>query len=249
MWALQDALIFPASRDIWCMPSDAPYGWAFDTVSLHVGGDTTAAWYIPVEHAKGVILFSHGNGGNIADRIEHYAMLRGLGYDVFAYDYGGYGDSTGKPSEQRCYADVRAAWRYLTETRGIPPARIVLYGESLGGAVTCDLAAEVTPRAVVLQNTFLSVTKVAKEAFPILPVGLLLKHRFDSELKIAKIAAPVLVIHSPEDSIIPYRHGRVLFDLAPAPKTFLELHGDHNDCIFTSERVYRAGMQAFLDTL
>ena len=249
LYSAQTAMIFPASRDVWRTPSDSPHQWPYEDLTLQVGPETTNAWLMPVENAKGAILFSHGNGGNIADRMEHYAMLRDLGYDILAYDYGGYGKSTGKPSEQRCYQDIRAAWDYLTKTRGIPANRIVLYGESLGGGAACDLAAEVKPRAVILQSTFLSVAKRAKEIMPIIPVGLLLKHRFDNDTKIGKIAAPILVIHSREDTIIPYRHGRGLFDLANGPKTFLELHGDHNDCIFTSEKAYREGMRKFIDSL
>ena len=249
LWGFQEAILFPASRDVWRTPADPPFIWTFERLTLPVGDEQTDAWYIPVEDSKGVILFSHGNGGNIADRMEHYAMLRELGYDILAYDYGGYGKSTGGPSEKRCYADIRAAWKYLADTRGIPPGNIVLYGESLGGGATCDLATDMHPRAVILQSTFLSIAKRAKEIFPIVPVGLLLKHRFDNDAKIGKISAPILVIHSPEDTIIPYRHGRALFDLANGPKTFLELHGDHNDCIFTSERAYRDGMRLFLESL
>lgn len=249
LWAFQEAMLFPASRHIWRTPAAAPFNWKFESVTLEVNGEKTDAWYIPVENTKGTILLSHGNGGNIADRMEHYAILRDLGYDVFAYDYGGYGNSTGKPSEKRCYADIRAAWKYLTETRGIPANKIVLYGESLGGGATCDLATEEQPRAVILQCTFLSVTKMAKEIFPFVPVRLLLRHNFDSESKIRMITAPILIMHSQDDTIIPYRHGRGLFELANKPKTFLELRGDHNDCIFTSGTTYILGVQRFLDSL
>lgn len=249
LWAFQESLIFPASKYIWRTPADAPFGWAYEHVTLNVGKERTDAWYMPVAKSKVVILFSHGNGGNIADRIEHYAMLRDLGSDVFAYDYGGYGNSTGKPSEQRCYADIRAAWEYLTDERNVPADRIVLYGESLGGGATCQLATEVEPRAVVLQCTFVSVTRIAKDVLPFVPVNLLLKHRFDNESKIAQIGVPKLFIHSRADSIIPFRHGRGLFEAAKGPKIFLELHGDHNDCIYTSEKEYKEGMQRFLESL
>ncbi|MDZ4860369.1 MAG: alpha/beta hydrolase [Candidatus Hydrogenedentes bacterium] len=249
LYAFQEAMLFPASRDVWRVPSDGPYQWQYDEVQLRVGAENTHGWFIPRENAAGVILFSHGNGGNIADRLEHYAMFRDLGYALFAYDYGGYGKSTGKPSEQRCYEDIRAAWKYLTITRGLSPDSIVLYGESLGGGVACDLAAEVKPRATILQSTFLSVTRRAQEIFPFLPVRWLLKHRFDSDSKIGRLNAPLLLIHSPEDTIVPFHHGRGLFDLAPEPKTFLELHGDHNECIYESEDEFRDGVRAFLDAL
>lgn len=242
---MQAAIIFPASRDVWRTPADPPFGWRYDDVRLELGKERTHAWYIPAEAAQGVILFSHGNGGNIADRLEHFALFRRLGYSVFAYDYGGYGQSSGRPSEKRCYEDARAAWRHLTESLAVPPSDIVLYGESLGGGVTCQLATEEKPRAVVLQNTFLSVGHLAREIFPIMPTYLL-KHRFDNESKIGTITSPVLIMHSEADTIVPYRHGRRLFELANEPKTFVELTGDHNECVFLSENAYCAGLERFL---
>ena len=245
----QRSILFPAEREIWRTPSSPPFNWEYSDVDLAVDGERTHGWFISEPDAKGTILFSHGNGGNIAGRLEHFELFRELGYNVFAYDYGGYGKSSGVASEVRCYADVRAAWRYLTEERGILASDIVLYGESLGGGPTCELAAEVQPRAIILQSTFISVTERAREIFPPLLVKLLLDYHFENDKKIGKARAPVVVIHSLEDTIIPYRHGLELFALAPEPKTLLELHGDHNDCIYTSEGVYRNGLEAFLNPL
>jgi hypothetical protein len=246
---LQTTLIFPAGGYIWRTPSDPPFRWAFENLRLQVGDETTHAWWIPLENAKGVFLFSHGNGGTIADRLEQCAMIRELGYSILLYDYGGFGESSGRPSEQRCYEDGKAAWAYLTEQKQVPADQIVLYGESLGGGVVCELARTVRPKAVVLQCSFLSVTRRAKEIFPFMPIGLLLRHRFDNEAKIKELTAPILIIASPHDSIIPFHHGKKLLELAPEPKSFLELRGDHNECVFVSENEYKKGLADFLERI
>src|SRR5690606_31346087 len=115
LYAVQTRLIFIATREIHRTPG--AYHWPYEDVTLGVGSETTHGWFIPAaKPAPGVILFSHGNAGNIADRLESISIFRDLGYDVLAYDYGGYGKSSGTPSEARCYEDIRAMWRYLTET-------------------------------------------------------------------------------------------------------------------------------------
>jgi hypothetical protein len=136
--AVQRAIVFPATRGMFWNPADA--GWAYRDVVLHVNGYTTHGWFIPVPRSRGAILYSHGNGGNISGRQPGLAIWRELGFDVLIYDYGGYGKSTGKASEKRCYEDIRACWRWLVEEHRIPPERIILFGRSLGGAVTADLA-------------------------------------------------------------------------------------------------------------
>ncbi|MCP4643348.1 MAG: alpha/beta hydrolase, partial [bacterium] len=188
------------------------YGWSYEDVVVPVGDETTHGWYIPVEDARGTVLFSHGNAGTIADRLESCAFFRELGFNVLVYDYGGYGKSSGGVSEQRCYADIRAIWRYLTDERGIDSKKIVLFGRSLGGGPTVDFAAEITnaegaPAAVILESTFLSTGQVGQDAFPFLPVKWLIRHRFDNAAKIGRVNGPLLIIHSPQDDIIPYKHG------------------------------------------
>ncbi len=244
---LQTSIIFPAFGAVWQTPADAPYQWEYEDVARSVDGHTTRGWYIPVENARATLLFSHGNGGTISDRLEFVEMFKPMGLNVLLYDYGGYGDSTGRPSEQRCYADARAMWHYLTVDKGIPASQIILFGESLGGGVTVNLATEVTPGAVVLQSTFLSIAKRAHEMFPIVPVRLFLRHHFDNAAKIGGIEAPILIVHSPDDTIIPYHHGKDLFALAPDPKSFLEIRGDHNEGPFQSQRTYMNGIADFLD--
>jgi pimeloyl-ACP methyl ester carboxylesterase len=240
-------MIFPATREIYRDPG--AFDWAFDDVVLPVAGHESHGWWIPLEKARGVVLFSHGNAGNIADRLESIGLLRKLGFSVLAYDYGGYGRSTGAASEKRCHADSRAFWHYLIEDRRLDPSEILLFGRSLGGAVTCDLATEVTPRAVIIESTFTSVPDIARELVPLFPARLLLKTQFANKDKISQINAPLLLVHSRDDTLIPFHHGEELFQRAPEPKTFVEIRGDHNDGFVISHDIYLAAWEAFLQPL
>ena len=241
---LQKAMIFPSSKSIGRTPR--AYQIPFEEVVLPVDGEESHGWFVPLDNARGTVLFSHGNAGNMGDRLETLLTLRTLGFSVLVYDYGGYGESTGSASEDRCYADAQAMWDYLVKERGVPPAQIVLFGRSLGGGPTTYLASRAQPAAVVLESTFLSTNDVAREAFPWLLAWPFIVHRFANKERVADISSPVLIIHSPDDSIIPYAHGQGLFALATEPKTFLEIHGDHNEGFFVSEPAYSNGWKAFL---
>ena len=242
---LQDRLLFFPATEILQTPADA--GWTYEDLQLKVGEETTNAWYVPAEGTRrGYLLFSHGNAGNIGDRLDSIAIFRRLGLDVVIYDFGGYGRSSGKPSESRCYDDIRSVWRYLIEDRGAAAEEIVLFGRSLGAGPTCQLATEVSPGAVILESAFRSVPEMARGLYPWLPVRLLARTRLDNEAKIANIEAPLLVIHSVDDDIIPFAHGERLFELANEPKRFLEIHGDHNSGFLDSGALYVDGLREFL---
>lgn len=241
---LQKQFIFPGSRTMDLRAADA--GIAIEEVQLRVDRYRTMAWYAPVDGARGTVLYSHGNGGNLSRELLSIEMLQRFGLSVLAYDYGGYGESSGRPSEARCYHDVRAAWDYLVEQRQVAPERIVLFGRSLGGGPTLELAQSVHPAGIVLESTFLSIPAVAKGTSFRLTAGLI-RHDFDNEEKIGAITAPVLIIHSPDDEVVPYEQGQRLFALAPEPKYFLEVRGGHNTSHILSNPEYPAAWEAFLD--
>lgn len=244
LYLLQGRIIFPATRDVYRDPGTM--GWAFEETFLDVLGERTHVWFVPHADARGIVLFSHGNAGNIADRLESIGLLRSFGLSVCAYDYGGYGLSTGSPSEARACADARAVWRYLTEERGIPASEIIIFGRSLGGAVSADLASVVTPAGIVLESTFLSTVDMAREAYPWLPAGQVLRHRFMSKDKVGRFTAPLLCFHSREDEVVPFSQGARLFELAPEPKRFVEIQGGHNEGFAQSQEAYRPAWEAFL---
>lgn len=208
-------------------------GLAYESVEITTtDNETLHGWFVPAPAAtatKGTVLFFHGNAGNISQRLYYLAMLAELGYATFIFDYRGYGRSSGSPSESGTYLDAQAAWHYLTATKGIPPAHVVLFGESLGGAVAAWLAAREKPGALVLASTFTSVPDMAAKIYPYLPVRLLSRFEYNTLEYLRSVTCPVFVAHSPQDEIVPFEQGRALFQAAPEPKQFLELQGGHND--------------------
>lgn len=193
-----------------------------DGIDLH-------GWYVPAPKPRGTVLFLHGNAGNISHRIDSIEMFHRLGYSTLIFDYRGYGNSSGKPTEQGTYRDAEAAWGYLTGQLQIPECRIVLFGESIGGAVAAWLAAGKKPGALVISSGFTSVPDLGQQLYPYFPIRLLARIRYDTRKSLLSVSAPVLIAHSPQDDIIPFEHGQALFAAANPPKQFLELAGGHNE--------------------
>ncbi len=233
-------------RETSATPRDA--GLEYEEVRLDTDdGESLHAWFVPAAQPRGTVLLFHGNAGNISHRLEYLLMFHRLGYSSFIFDYRGYGKSSGRPSEQGTYRDAAAAWRYLTVTRNIEPRRIALLGESLGGAVAAWLASRQQPGALVLASVFTSVPDMGAEVYPFLPVRLLSRYDYNTRAYLKHVEAPVLIAHSREDDIVPYRHGRALFEAAREPKTFLEMRGGHNDSFLFSQEAWASELGAFLD--
>jgi len=240
-------LYFPGmpSREIVATPADI--GLDFDPLTLTTRDDEQLdAWFIPASQARAVVLFCHGNAGNIAHRLDSIRLFHDLGLSVLIFDYRGYGRSSGKPSEQGTYLDADAAWDYLLGERGIPPGKIILFGRSLGAAVAADLASRQGASAVILESAFTSVPDIAATLYPWLPVRWLSRYRYDTGKKLAAIHSPVLIVHSRDDEIIPFINGERLFAAANEPKQFLELRGGHNDGFMVSGKEYIQGLDKFL---
>lgn len=244
-WYEQQAMYYP-TPDFIGTPADA--GLAFEDVTIATeDGEILHGWWIPSGRADGsVVLFFHGNGGNVSHRVEKLAVLRDLGADTLILDYRGYGRSSGAPSEAGMYRDARAAYQWLITTRRIHPDRIVVYGESLGSAVAVHLAAEARTAGVIVESGFTSVPDIAQKRFPILPVRWVLKHRFDTLDNVARINAPLLVLHSREDELFDMSHPERLLAAAQPPKRLVELSGGHNDAFLVSDDLYRKSLAAFL---
>jgi hypothetical protein len=195
--------------------------------------------------ATRAILLLHGNAGNASHRLPLAAAYADLGADVLLLDYRGYGLSSGRPDERGVYADARAALAGLA-ARGFAEERVVLIGQSLGGAVAVDVAQERRLAGVVLEATFASLADVARSLVG--PVALLLRGRFDSAAKIARLRAPLLFVHGDRDEIVPFESGRALFAAASEPKEFVALAGaSHNDIALVGGRAYFARIGRFLD--
>ena len=247
IWAAQDRLVYFPERELVTTPR--VIGFAYEDVWLSTeDGVRVHGWFIPAPSARATLLFLHGNGGNISHRLEKIAIFRRLGLEVLIVDYRGYGQSEGKPSEEGTYRDARAAWRYLTQTRGLAASRIVVYGESLGGAVAAQLSTEQTPRALILESSFTSVPDLGAEVYPWLPVRLLARYAYSVKDSLARVQGPVLIVHSRDDEIVPFHHAERLFAAAREPKRLLAIRGGHNDGFILSGERYVEGLDAFLRT-
>lgn len=239
-----ESLLFYPSPTVANTPDEI--GWDYESVTITTeDGQTLAGWFLPaepggaLEQLPWVVLYCHGNGGNIGGRVGVLSGLRGLGLAVLMFDYRGYGQSSGRASVDGTRLDVLAAWRYLVDERGYDPSEIVMWGRSLGGAVAIDQAARVSvagmpPAALVVESSFTSTMDLGKQLYPWLPVGWFeRKLNYPSRELIAKVTAPVLVAHSPDDDLIPAEHGSALGEAAEAGVAtrlaFIELDGGHND--------------------
>jgi fermentation-respiration switch protein FrsA (DUF1100 family) len=212
-------------------------------------GETLSAWWVRAPRARGAFLLLHGNAGNISHRLGYATLFRKLGYSTLLVDYRGYGESTGSPSEEGTYLDAKASWEWLTQARGIAPAEIVIFGESLGGGVATWLAAGRKPRGLVLASTFTSIPDLAGDLYPFLPVRALTRVRYDSLSRLGAIDAPVLIMHSRDDEIVGYKHARRLFEAAREPKRFFELSGGHNESFSLKQAQWVKALSDFLDEL
>ena len=224
---------------------------AEDGVKLH-------AWWCKPRNAgvettkptpRQVLVWFHGNAGNLSDRAEIMLALASIPVDVVIPDYRGFGRSEGSPSEAGLERDAIAVWQFVTGERGIPAPSVVLLGESLGGAVAIDLATRVDPGGLIVQSSFTSVPDLATHYYPFVP-RVLIRTRFDSLSKIPSVTCPKLFVHSPADEIIPYEHGRRLFEAAAPPKTWYEVAGaGHNETFWIGGAAYLEEIKGFLDKI
>lgn len=208
------------------------------------GGDTIAAVWLPNPAARFIILYSHGNAEDLGGDLPILRALRDHGFAVLAYDYRGYGLSTGRPSERNAYADESAAYAWLTRELGVAPGRIIVHGRSLGGGPAGELASREPVAALVLESTFTSAHSVS-------PLGRFFPFdRFRTARRLPDVRAPVLVIHGTADEVIPITVGRRLFHLASEPKQALWVDGaGHNDLIDVAGERYWQALQRFAASL
>ncbi len=192
------------------------------------GVDLSAWWLPPRAPTEPVVLYLHGNGANLLTRGPWICRLRTLPAGVLAIDWRGYGSSGGVPSEDGLLEDARAAWRFLQKQRGIAADRIVIYGKSLGGGPASALAAETTPRLLVLQSTFTSLPALARKLFG-RPVAALTVSRFDVLGALAAVQAPVLILHGTRDALVPPAMAAQLATAAADARLVLLPAADHNN--------------------
>jgi fermentation-respiration switch protein FrsA (DUF1100 family) len=222
MWI--DHFIFFPDRRVGPPPSGVEERW-IDTED----GRRLHAWYVPRRGSGPVLVWSHGNAGNIDSRRDVLLALAARGLGVLAYDYRGYGRSDGSPTEPGLYADASAAFDSEV-ARGTDPGAIVCFGESIGGAVSIEVATRRRCGAVIVVSAFTRLADVARQHYG--PLGAIAGNRFDSLGRISRVSAPILMAHGDADEIVAFDLGQRLFAAAPEPKRFLPVSGaDHNDML------------------
>jgi fermentation-respiration switch protein FrsA (DUF1100 family) len=210
-----------------------------------VTGDQIHARWFERVGSTGVILYCPGNAGNLDHRSAQVSQLAAeLNQSVLIFDYPGYGQSQGHPSEQGCNAAATAAYDWLTSTAGIPAQRIIIYGESLGGGVAVDLASRRQHRALVLVRTFTSVPDVA-QSHSLVPIRWLIHNRFDNLAKIKLCQRPVFIAYADKDQIMPNDESARLKEACRVPCELFLLQGlGHNDPLGSD---FYAALRSFLD--
>ncbi|MDI6402137.1 alpha/beta hydrolase [Balneolaceae bacterium ANBcel3] len=245
MYLLQASFVYYPSREITTTPQDR--GLDYEDVKLKTSdGIMIHGWYVPASQDRATLLFFHGNAGNVSHRMESITLFHELGLNVLIIDYRGYGNSKGTPSEKGTYEDARAAWNFLTQVKDKKPESIILFGRSLGGGIASWLATQTQPAALVLEASFTSAPDLASELYPFLPVNLLMHIRYPVLKHIANTDAPVMVLHSKNDEIIPFHHGKRLYEEASEPKRWLEMRGGHNDGFIETGDVYITAWEQFI---
>jgi fermentation-respiration switch protein FrsA (DUF1100 family) len=211
-------------------------------------GTRLHGWYLPGEEGQPLVLFCHGNAGNISHRVDNLRLLRELGLSVFIFDYRGYGQSEGKASEEGTYADMRGALNWLKE-QGWSARQMIYFGRSLGAGIALQLALEDPPAGLVLESPFTSIEAIGKHHYPLLWLlaGWTLDARYDNLLKIDQLKAPLLIFHGERDNIIPTRMGRELYERASQPKQFYPIpQAGHNDTYDMGGAEYWQQWQGFV---
>jgi len=246
--AMEQHFIFFPERELVATPD--LYDLSYEDVHFTATDDTRLhGWFLPGTPERPLLLFCHGNAGNISHRLDNLRLLHRLGLNVFIFDYRGYGHSEGQASEAGTYDDARGALGWLQQRRQ-PGQPIVYFGRSLGAAVALQLAVETPPAGLILETPFTSIAAMGRHHSPLLylTLGWLLNVRYDNLAKIGQIHVPLLIFQGDRDSIVPMAMARRLFDAANEPKTWHLIPGAaHNDTYDAGGEAYWQSWREFLN--
>ena len=225
-------------------PPEASYSDDSNIIKIEVENkQSISAINIPSPNSQYTLLFSHGNAEDIGQNLDFFRLCQKNGFSVFAYDYRGYGTSDGQPSELNTYQDILAAYHYLTEKLHTDPNDIIVYGRSVGSGPSCYLASREPVGGLILESAFTSISRVA--------IGMSLPFDpYNNLSRIQKVRCPVLVIHGKRNSIVPFRHGQVIYEAANEPKmNYWVENAGHNDLFYQAGSEYWSRIRAFQDML
>jgi alpha-beta hydrolase superfamily lysophospholipase len=222
-----ETLIYQTDGKIRCTPWDRAMD--YETVFLDTpDGVMISGWWVPADRERAVVLYCHGNSGNISHSVDILDAFRKMGLSTFIFDYRGFGHSTGKPSESGFILDSETAWKFLVEQKSIAPERIILFGSSMGGAMASRLARKYHPALLILESSFTSLNDVVKDSAPAwFPSEHFVYGMYRTREYIKDVKCPVLIIHSKDDNLISVRHGMALYEAAKGEKDFMVIRGPH----------------------
>ena len=247
---MQNQMIFQPSPELWDTPDRLSLEWSEHRVKTS-DGVMLHGWMIGDPSENPVVVYSHGNAGNISGRIDIAGDIARQGAAVFLYDYRGYGKSEGAPTEKGIYLDGQAVVRYLRDEQSVNVGNMIFFGRSLGGAVAARQAAEFDGAGLVLDSAFISGKEIATDIYPFIP-GFLVSVDFpvDEDLRETN-AKRIMILHAKDDRIVPFHHGRTLYAMAQEVLagdnvTFVELQGGHNTGFLQSREIYSRSWSAFL---
>lgn len=242
--------IYYPEKTLIASPSNAGLGFEDLTLTTE-DGIRINGWYVPYKGSEGVLLWFHGNAGNIGNRVKLLQSLHeALKMNILLIDYRGYGKSEGEISEEGTARDALAAYDYLLTRRDINLKQIFIFGRSLGSAVAVKLATEVQTAGLILEAPFTSIKAMTSEIFPWLPFKGLISIKYDSLSTIKSVKSPLLILHGDEDKVVPYEQGKTLFAAANPPKTFHTIQGaDHNNTYIIGGAAYFEAISKFITGL
>jgi fermentation-respiration switch protein FrsA (DUF1100 family) len=248
LYLMQPKFLYHPVREVADTPGELGLDFE-DVVFKSADGLNLSGWYVPAKSPEFTVLFCHGNGGNMMHRLDSINIFHNLGLNCLIFDYRGYGDSQGRPSEEGTYMDAEAAYKWLTEEKKTPADSIIIFGRSLGGSVAAQLASKVRAGALIVESTFTSYVDMARKFYPYMPVRWFARFRYRTIDFIRDVHCPVMLIHSRNDEIVPFEFGSELYEAANEPKEFVEILGSHDDGFLVSGETYTAAWTNWLKFL
>lgn len=238
LYIMQPRFLYYPAREVSNTPGELELDFE-DAVFKSTDGLLLSGWFIPADGSEFTVLFCHGNGGNMTHRLDSINIFHNLGLNCFIFDYRGYGDSQGKPTEEGTYLDAAAVYKWLTEKKKIKPENIILFGRSLGGSIAAQLASKVKAAALIIESTFTSYVDIGKKFYPYMPVQWFARFSYRTIDFIKDVRCPVMLIYSRNDEVVPFEFGLELYEAANEPKEFVEILGSHNDSFLVSSEIYK----------
>lgn len=246
---MQPSFLYKPLRQVSYTPGEL--GLDYEKVILKTDdGLRLRGWYVPGKKSDDsglTLLFCHGNGGNIMHRLDSINIFYNLGVNCFIFDYRGYGNSEGTPTEDGTYLDAKAAYEWLINEKKEQPDNIIAFGRSLGGAIAAQLASKYEVGSLVIESGFTSYIDMGRKFYPYMPVRWFARYNYNTLDYIKQVRCPVMMIHSRNDEIIPFEFGLKLYEAANEPNEFIELFGNHNDGFLVSNEIYKKAWEKWLE--